>query len=91
MADDRTLGEIARALDLVVTRFENLANQLDTKYVRKDLFDANVTLHNTEMDQIRSRVGDLEDGRKWLSRLVLGFIIIAVLGAVFTVAKAGGA
>lgn len=91
MAEDRTLGEIARALDLVVTRFENLANALDTKYVRRDLFDASQLLHATELAVLKGRVTDLEDGRKWLSRLVLGFIVLAVLGAVFTVAKAGGA
>ena len=36
------------------------------------------------------RVEDLEDDKKWLIRLVLGFIVLGVLGAVFAVTKASG-
>lgn len=38
---------------------------------------------------LETRVSQLEDERKWLIRLVFGFIILGVLGAVF--AATGGA
>ena len=89
-------AEIARRLDEVAGRFEALANQLDMKYVRNDLFTAYkelVEAKNKVQDQAladtQKRVAELEDGRKWLSRLIIGFIVLAVLGAVFTVAKTG--
>ena len=37
---------------------------------------------------LETRVSQLEDERKWLIRLVIGFIILGVLGAVF--AASGG-
>lgn len=45
---------------------------LDTDKVDKTMFDAVVV-----------RVGQLEDDEKWLVRLVLGFIILGILGAIF--------
>lgn len=95
-AADRTLGELARRLDEIVSRFETLATRLDTTYVRQELFSSYQKLAEAEHarlndanEALKAKVAELEDGRKWISRLVLGFIIIAVLGAVFTVAKVG--
>lgn len=34
------------------------------------------------VNTLSKRVDDLEDGKKWITRLVLGFIILGVLGAV---------
>lgn len=97
-AADRTIGELARRLDEVVTRFEALANRLDTTYVRQELFISYQKLAEIEHtrlsdanDVLKGRVAELEDGRKWISRLIIGFIVLAVLGAVFTVAKTSGA
>jgi hypothetical protein len=44
----------------------------------------------TDVTSLERRVTELEDDKKWLIRLILGFIILAVLGAVFVVSKAGG-
>lgn len=95
-AADRTLGELARRLDDVVSRFEALANKLDVTYVRTELFvsyqklaEAEHTRLKDANDTLKVRVAELEDGRKWISRLVLGFIILAVIGSVITVAKVG--
>ena len=45
---------------------------LDTDKVDKTVFDAVV-----------ARVAQLEDDKKWLVRLVLGFIVLGILGAIF--------
>lgn len=61
--------------------FDGVAAQmkaLDTDKVDKMVFDAVVT-----------RVAQLEDDKKWLVRLVLGFIVLGILGAIF--AASGGA
>lgn len=96
-AADRTLGELARRLDDVVSRFEALANKLDVTYVRTELFisyqklaEAEHTRLKDANDTLKIRVAELEDGRKWISRLVLGFIVLAVLGTV-VIAKVAGA
>ncbi len=38
---------------------------------------------------LEQRVDDLEDDRKWLIRLVIGFIVLGVLGAIFIASKGG--
>lgn len=42
---------------------------------------------------MEARIAALEDERKWLTRLVLGFIILGILGAIFVAswATSGGA
>jgi hypothetical protein len=91
-----SMAELARRLDEVAQRFEALANRLDTTYLRREIFnsyrelaDASVKSQSERMDEMKARITELEEGRKWLSRLVIGFIVVAVLGAVFTVAKTG--
>lgn len=44
----------------------------------------------SDYDALCKRVADLEDDKKWLIRLVLGFVFLGVLGAVYTVSRAGG-
>lgn len=53
----------------------------------KDLDDDKVDkiTHNS----LESRVVQLEDDKKWLVRLVIGFIILGVLGAVYAAASGG--
>ena len=57
----------------------------------KDLNDAIKKLPtDNEFAALENRVSELEDDKKWLTRLVLGFIILGVVGAVFALQKAGG-
>jgi len=58
-----------------VTDLGNLRSLLDDKASKADL------------DAVKSDVDELKDNNKWLFRLVGAFIILAILGAVFT---AGG-
>lgn len=97
-----TLAELTRRLDEVAQRFEALANRLDTTYFRKESFVSYRELADAEHQRLRDadkaikaqitdltrRIADLEDGRKWISRLVIGFIVTAVLAA-FLVVKTG--
>lgn len=43
-----------------------------------------------ELEAISKRVSDLEDDKKWLTRIILGFVVAGVLGAAFLVNKASG-
>lgn len=43
-----------------------------------------------DLKVLAERVTDLEGDRRWLIRLIMSFVILGVLGAVFYVAKAGG-
>lgn len=56
-------------------RMENVIEQVRKK-VDSDSFKA-----------LETRVADLEDDKKWLVRLVVGFIVFGVLAAVFAVSK----
>ena len=76
--------ELAKLLDVVKTlatveRIASLEEQVK-KMASKD-----------EVKPLAEKVADLEDDKKWLVRLVIGFIILGVLGALFAVSKAGGA
>ena len=43
-----------------------------------------------ELESAVKRIAELEDDKKWLTRIILSFIVVGVLGAVFVVSKAGG-
>lgn len=86
---DRTLGEVARRLDEVMTRYEQIANDLPKTFVSRELFDSYKDLVKTQqesskvvMDAYEKRIGDLEDDKKWLYRLIVGAVILALLGLV---------
>ena len=75
-------GQFVRT-DLYVLYKENVNTQL------KALQDRVASVESAKADKtLEQRVANLEDTNRWLMRLVIGFIILAVLGAVF--AAAGG-
>jgi hypothetical protein len=45
---------------------------------------------HADFKALEARVVALEDERKWLIRLVLGFIILGILGAIFVATGTGG-
>ena len=88
----QTLGEVARRLDEVFQRYEQIANDLPKTFVTKELFEARqeVLLARIEaaMAQhvvLQKQVEDLEDDKKWLYRLIVGAVILALLGLLFSI------
>lgn len=77
---DGKLNELAIKSDRVpsLEKIQSLENEL------KDAADRQV------VQNLTTRVEALEDDKKWLTRLVIGFIVLGVLGAIFAVSKAGG-
>lgn len=88
-SQEQTLGEVARRLDDVFRQYENLANSLVSTFVQKELFesykslvDANDAALRTQIDTQSSRIAELEDDKKWLYRLIVGALVLAVIGIV---------
>lgn len=52
--------------------------------------DVDAKADNTRVSILEDKVKELEDDKKWLSRLILGFIVMGVLGAVFAFSQIGG-
>lgn len=90
---DPNLGEVARRLDEVFRRYESIANDLPKTFVSRDLFESYKDLAKTQADGLQiligtqeKRIADLEDDKKWLYRLVIGAVIMALLGVVLGLA-----
>lgn len=47
-------------------------------------------VEKSDLRALEARVAALEDERKWLIRLVLGFIVLGILGAIFVASGISG-
>lgn len=90
---EQSLGEVARRLDDVFKRYEQIANELPKTFVTKDLFEARVEVILAQIEAktsshivLEKRIADLEDDKKWLYRLIIGAIILALLGLLISAA-----
>lgn len=93
----RTLGEVGRRLDEVFSRFEQVANDLPKTFVSRELLDTKLEVIRLEHEkaevghkELLRRVNDLEDDKKWLYRLVIGAVIMALLGLAFGLQRTAG-
>ena len=80
-------GQFVRT-DLYVVYRESVTQALALLQERMKFFEAN-KIDKSDLDVLEKRIAQLEDDKKWLVRLVLGFIVLGVLGAVFAIS--GGA
>lgn len=92
---DISMGEIARQVQAAMTRLEGLTRKIEDSFVSNKVFDLtqkgfaerdaalerkiDEKVSQKDHDALEKRVADLEDDRKWLIRLVIGFIILGVL------------
>lgn len=95
-SQQQNLGEVARRLDDVFNRYEQIANDLPKTFVSKDLFEAYKDLAKAQADALKvqmdvqeKRIHELEDDKKWLYRLIVGAVILAVIGLVFATTHQG--
>ena len=77
-----TIGELSRQVSGALIRMEATVSKLETQYVSRELF--NLWQNTTD-----NRLRQLEDNNKWLVRLVIGFVIAGILGALFTLSGGG--
>lgn len=97
VSSQQTLGEVARRLDDVFRQFENLANSIPNIFVTKELFeayqkliDANDRALTLQIEAQNDRILELEDDKKWLYRLIIGAVVLAVIGIVVGANAIGG-
>ena len=92
----RQVRDVFSRLEGLATRLENQFVRTDIFNLYKEnvntalaaVQEKNRGLESDKVDKasfdaLQSRVAQLEDERKWLTRLVIGFIILGILGAVF--------
>lgn len=101
-----TPGELGRIVRDTLVRFEGLATRLETGFVRTDNFDYYKQLvetrvrevsteiaskaSKTELDGLRARIEELEDDKKYLTRIVISFVLLLVLTGAVAIAKITG-
>lgn len=73
-------SELKQAIEKLpaATDLENLKSQIGSK------------ASTSSVTTLEERIKDLEDDRRWLTRTVIGFIVLGVLGAVFVAARLTG-
>lgn len=76
-------GQFVRT-DLYILYRESVNGALAILQERMKAFESN-KIDKADLDVLEKRIAQLEDDKKWLVRLVLGFIVLGVLGAVFAI------
>lgn len=99
MTDAPTTGELSRQVQSVLSRFEGLVVRLDESFVSKNLYDLFKQLIEQQISDLRRtqdtlttkeqlaalevRVKSLENNLQWIVRIVVTFVVLGILGAVF--------
>lgn len=96
MADEPTLGEIGRGLELLRTeqgkRFDNMDKKfegLGLTYIRKDLYDANTVTLTGRIEALEEENAQIKTQRRTLiylvfSALLFPLVVAAIIALVFT-------
>ena len=67
-----TSGELLRRLDVIDKKLEEMPSAIASEFVRRELFE-------TQHKHLEGRVEKLEDRSEWITRLVLGIIVSAIV------------
>jgi hypothetical protein len=103
MTSDMSLGELSRQVAQALLRIEGVAQRLESgQFVRTDVYDLQTKATEAKLKQVdegkvsteahselKSRVTKLEEANTWLIRVVIGFVVTAVLAFIFV--QTGGA
>lgn len=77
---------VDQAISSLQEHVKNLSTAEATRNLREEV---ERKASKGQVEGLEQRVTELEDDRKWLIRLVLGFIVLSILGAIFVVSKGG--
>lgn len=72
--EDLTTGEVLRRFDAIDKKLEELPAAIASEFVRRELFD-------TQHAHLEGRVEKLEDRSEWLTRLVVGIVVTAMVAS----------
>lgn len=103
MTTDMSVGELSRQVAAALVRIEGVAARLESgQFVRTDVYDLHIKATEARLAvlelnkvsteahaELKTRVNRLEESNTWLVRLIIGFVVTAVLAFIFT--QTGGA
>lgn len=78
--DQPSVGEIARRLDRMGARLDQLPDAADLQAVA-GVWLAQLQATDTRVEELRRRVHHLEEWQTWALRIVVGALLTAALGA----------
>jgi hypothetical protein len=81
--------ELTRRLEEMVRQLDALSTKLETKYIRDDIFAASKQLSETERSQLDSRITKVESTMTWITRVVGGIVITALMGLIVSGTSSG--
>lgn len=77
-----SIGELSRQVSHTLIKMEQLASRLEGgQFISAELFKVYREGMDREFKSFDQRLAQMEDNWKWLTRLILGFIILGLLGA----------
>lgn len=81
--DKQMLQEVKQTTIMILERVDNLSKQRDEdkKHI-EELINLKNAQQDLRVDQLESRVKDLEDDKRWLWRTIAGLIVTAIIGLV---------
>ena len=84
--DQPSVGEIARRLDRMATRLEQLPDAADLQAVA-NAWLAQLQATDARVEELQRRVSHLEDWQTWALRIIVGALITAAIAAGWTLTR----
>lgn len=87
MADEqpptqRDFTYLSTAMHALTATLDQLRQEMKDTYVRKDVLGPTLDTIRNDVSEVRRDVDELIDWKTWVLRLVVGFVVLALLGAV---------